>query len=446
LEIVIDKKGTTDATLKVNIKADDYQPKIKNKLKEYGKKVTLKGFRAGKVPASVVEKMYGKSIKIEEINQLLSDSVGKYIKEEKLNIIGYPLPDQHKASQIDWDNQSDFEFSYDLGLIPDFKYDLSDKVKITRYEIETDPAKVAETLDNIRRQHGKMDDAESVEAEDYVNGELKELAGEFTAATMIPMDKVAKDELKKFVGKKISDVIEFAIEKAFPEKSYIAHVTGLTKEEAETKTGKFSFTITGIRRSVPAELNQEFFDKIFGKDAVTTEEEFNQKLNDTIRDNYNREAEALISREVRKVLLANTKVELSGEFLKRFLLVNNEGKMTAEQIDKDFELYQGDLKWLLIRNKIGEDNEIKVDHTEVLSRTKELFMQQFGGMTSLTPEMDETMNKLAENYLTSENGKNYNRTFEDVYYTKVLKFIESKVSFVPKKITVDEFEKLVQQA
>lgn len=444
MEIVLDKKGATAATLKVTIKADDYQPKIQNKLKEYGKKVSLKGFRQGKVPTSVVEKMYGKSIKVDEINQLLSESVGKYIKEEKLNIIGYPLPDQSKAAKIDWDNQSEYEFSYDLGLIPEFKYELSDKVKVTRYEIEVDPKRVTETLDNIRRQHGRMDEAEVVEEGDYINGDMKELAGEFSTQTMIPSDKIAKGELKKFVGKKTGDVIEFDIEKAFTEKSSIAHVTGLTKEEAETKSGKFSFTVTGIRRSFPAALDQDFFDKIFGKDVVTSEEEFNKKLNETISQNYNRETEVLIARDIRKEFLASTKVELSAEFLKRFLMVNNEGKMTAEQIDKDFDLYQEDLKWLLIRNKIGEDNDVKVEHAEVIARTKELFMQQFGGLTTLSEEMDETMNKLADNYLASENGKNYNRTFEEVYYSKVLKLIESKVSFKDKKISVDEFEKLVQ--
>ncbi len=444
LEIVLDKKGSTAATLKVTIKADDYQPKLQSKLKEYGKKVSLKGFRQGKVPASVVEKMYGKSLKVDEINQLLSESVGKYIKEEKLNIIGYPLPDQNKAAKIDWDNQSEYEFSYDLGLIPEFKYDLSDKVKVTRYEIEVDPKRIAETLDNIRRQNGRMDEAEVVEEGDYINGDLKAVAGEFSTQTMIPSDKVAKDELKKFVGKKVGDVIEFDIDKAFTDKSSIAHVTGLTKEEAETTSGKFSFTITGIRRSFPAELNQEFFDKIFGKDVVTSEEAFNQKLSETIHQNYNRETEALVARDIRKDFLAATKVELNPEFLKRFLLINNEGKMTTEQIEKDFDLYQEDLKWLLIRNKIGEDNDVKVEHAEVITRTKELFMQQFGGLTSLSEEMDETMNKLADNYLASENGKNYNRTFEEVYYSKVLKLIESKVSFKDKKISVDEFEKLVQ--
>jgi trigger factor len=444
LEIVLDKKGATSATLKVTIKADDYQPKVQSKLKEYGKKVSLKGFRQGKVPTSVVERMYGKSLKVDEINQLLSESVGKYIKEEKLNIIGYPLPDQNKASKIDWDNQSEYEFSYDLGLIPEFKYELSDKVSVTKYEIEVDPKRVAETLDNIRRQQGKMDEAEVVEAGDYINGTMKSLTTDFSTETMIPSDKIAAAELKNFTGKKTGDVIEFDIDKAFTEKSSIAHVTGLTKEEAETTSGKFSFTVTGIRRSFPAELNQEFFDKIFGPGVVTSEEAFNQKLEETIRENYNREAEVLVSREVRKEFLANTKVEISEEFLKRFLLINNEGKMTPEQIDKDFNLYQDDLKWLLIRNKIGEDNDIKVEHSEVIARTKELFMQQFGGLTSLSEEMDETMNKLADNYLSSENGKNYNRTFEEVYYTKVLKFIESKLNFKTKKISVDEFEKLVQ--
>lgn len=444
MEIVLDKKGSTSATLKVTIKADDYQPKVQNKLKEYGKKVSLKGFRQGKVPTSVVERMYGKSLKVDEINQLLSESVGRYIKEEKLNIIGYPLPDQNKASKIDWDNQSEYEFSYDLGLIPEFKYELSDKVSVTKYEIEVDPKRVAETLDNIRRQQGKMDEAETVEAGDYINGTMRSATSDFSTETMIPSDKIAAGELNKFTGKKIGDVIEFDIDNAFTEKSSIAHVTGLTKEEAETTSGTFTFTVTGIRRSFPAELNQEFFDKIFGPGVITSEEAFNQKLEETIRDNYNREAEVLVSREVRKAFLANTKVEISEAFLKRFLLINNEGKMTSEQIDKDFDLYQDDLKWLLIRNKIGEDNDIKVEHSEVIARTKELFMQQFGGLTSLSEEMDETMNKLADNYLAAENGKNYNRTFEEVYYTKVFKFIESKLSFSTKKISVDEFEKFVQ--
>lgn len=444
MEIVLDKKGSTAATLKVTIKAADYLPTIQNKLKEYGKKASVKGFRPGKVPSSVVEKMYGKNLKMEEVNKLLSRTVSQYVKDEKLNIIGFPLPDQDSAAKIDWDNNSEFEFFYDLGLIPEFKYDLSEKIKVTKYEIEADSKNIAETLVNVRRQQGKMDEAEMVEEGDYINGEMKSLTTDFVTTTMIPTEKVSKSEINKFIGKKIGDVIEFDIDKTFGDKTSIAHVTGMTKEEAETTSGQFSFTVSGIRRSFPAELNQEFFDKIFGPGTVTTEDEFNAKLAETINQNYNREAEVLLAKNIRNELVSNTNIEISETFLKRFLLANNEGKITSEQIDADFKLYQDDLKWLLIRNKIGEDNSIKVDHAEVISRTKELFMQQFGGMTTLSEEMEETMNKLADNYLTAENGKNYNRTFEEVYYNKVLKLIESKISYKTKKLSVEEFEKLAQ--
>lgn len=443
MEIVLDKKSTTNATIKVQLTEADYQPKITAKLKEYGKNISLKGFRQGKVPAQLVEKMYGKSIKVDEINHLLTESVQNYVKDQNLKIIGYPLPDQQKAQSIDWDTQSNFEFYYEIGLIPDFKYELSDKVKVTKYTIKADAAKVEETIDNMRRQYGKMDDAEAAAEEDYLNGDMKEVASDFETKTMLPMNRIKKEALSLFLGKKAGDVITFDIEKIFDDASYIAYSTGLSKEEAATKKGKFTFTVTGVRRNTPAPLDQEMFDKVFGKDAVTNEADFRTRLLDTIQNNYSREAEALLSRDVRQYYLDNVKIDLDSEFLKRWLKVNNDGKMTDEQIDKDLDLYTNDLRWLLIRNKIGEDNSIQVDHQEVLNKTKELFLQQFGmSLESMGEEMAETIDKVAQNYLTSENGKNYNRTFEEVYYTKVLQLIESKITTVEKAISVDEFEKL----
>ncbi|MFN8415658.1 MAG: trigger factor [Cytophagaceae bacterium] len=443
MEIVLDKKSTTNATIKVQLTEADYQPKINAKLKEYGKNISLKGFRQGKVPAQLVEKMYGKSIKVDEINHLLTESVQNYVKDQNLKIIGYPLPDQQKAQSIDWDTQSNFEFYYEIGLIPDFKYELSDKVKVTKYTIKADAAKVEETIDNMRRQYGKMDDAETASEEDYLNGDMKEVASDFETKTLLPMNRIKKDALSLFLGKKAGDVITFDIEKIFEDASYIAYSTGLSKEEAATKKGKFTFTVTGVRRNTPAPLDQEMFDKVFGKDAVTNEADFRTRLLDTIQNNYTREAEALVARDVREYYLSNVKIDLDAEFLKRWLKVNNDGKMTDEQIENDIELYTKDLRWLLIRNKIGEDNSIQVDHQDVLNKTKELFLQQFGmSLEAMGEEMAETIDKVAQNYLTSENGKNYNRTFEEVYYTKVLQLIESKITLQEKSISVDEFEKL----
>lgn len=443
MEILLDKKGNTEAVLKIQLKAADYQPKISAKLKEYGKKVSLKGFRQGKVPAQVVEKMYGKSIKIEEVNQILMDAVSKYVKDQNLNIIGYPIPNVEEASKIDWDTQNDFDFYYDLGLIPEFKYELSDKIKINSYEIEANEEKANETLDNLRRQYGKMEDADAVEIGDFINGDLKEVSGEFESKTLLPSNRFVKSAHKLFAGKKVGDVISFDIEKIFEDASHIAHATGLSKEEAENKKGAFTFEITGIRRSTPAPLDQDFFDKMFGKDVVTTEEELRSKLLETIKENYSREAKALVAKEIRSYFLKNVSIDLSGEFLKKWLLLNNDGKLTKEQVEKDFDLYVEDLKWLLIRNKIGEDLGLKVEHTEIVDRVKAMFGQQFGMMT-ISEEMQETMNKIAENYLTSENGKNYQRVFEEVFYSKVLETIESKVTLNAKKIKVEEFEKLLQ--
>lgn len=445
MEIVLEKKSTTDAKLKVNLKEADYQPKIKEKLKEYGKKVSMKGFREGKVPASLISKMYGKSIMVDEINNLLYESVNSYIKENKLAIVGDPLPDADKTNSIDWDNQKDFEFVYDLGLVGDFNYELSDKVAINKYLINVEDKVVAETLDNLRKQYGKMVDGEAVTEGDFVKGQLKEVSGPYDQETLIPMNRVSKKDLAKFLGKKVGDKVEFIIEEAFEDPAYIEYVTGLKGDEAKSKKGKFEFTIVNIRHSELAPLDQEFFDKIFGKDVVTDEASFNTKLNETIKENYNRESEALLINDIRQYYIDNTKIELPIEFIKRWLLTSNQGKVTQEQIDKEFDGYLGELKWTLIKNKIAETNEVKVEHEEVVAKVREMMLQQFG-MNSVPEGMEDTFDKIVDNYLKENNGKNYMKMFEDAYNSKATEIIRSKIKITEKPVSVDEFKKAAKVA
>jgi trigger factor len=445
MEIVLEKKSTTDAKLKVNLKEADYQPKIKEKLKEYGKKVTLKGFRAGKVPASLIDKMYGKSILVDEINNLLYESVNSYIKENKLAIVGDPLPDAEKTNNIDWDNQKDFEFIYDLGLVGDFAYELSDKVNLTKYIISAEDKVITETLDNLRKQYGKMVDGETVLEDDFVKGQLKAIAGTYDKETLIPMNRVSKKDLSKFLGKKVGNKIEFVIEEAFEDPAYIEYVTGLPKEEAVVTKGKFEFTIVNIRHSELATLDQEFFDKIFGKDAVTTEAEFNEKLKETISENYNRESEALLINDIREYYIKNTNIELPIEFIKRWLLSSNQGKITQEQIDKEFDGYLSELKWTLIKNKIAETNEVKVEHEEVMGKVRNMMLQQFG-MNAVPEGMEDTFDKIVDNYLKENNGKNYVKMFEDAYNGKAVEVIRNKVKISDKNVSVEEFKKAAKIA
>lgn len=445
MEIVLEKKSTTDAKLKVNLKEADYQPKIKEKLKEYGKKVSMKGFREGKVPPALINKMYGKSILVDEINNLLYESVNSYIKENKLAIVGDPLPDAEKTNSIDWDNQKDFEFIYDLGLVGDFNYELSDKVAITKYQINVEEKVIAETLENLRKQYGKMIDGETVAEGDFVKGQLKELDGPYDQETLIPMNRVSKKELSKFIGKKVNDKVEFIIEEAFEDPAYIEYVTGLKGEEAKNKKGKFEFTITNIRHSELAPLDQDFFDKIFGKDVVTDETSFNTKLNETIKENYNRESEALLLNDIREYYINNTKIELPIEFIKRWLLASNQGKITQEQIDKEFDGYLNELKWTLIKNKVAETSDIKVEHEEVMAKVREMMLQQFG-MNAVPEGMEDTFDKIVDNYLKENNGKNYVKMLEDAYNSKAVEIIRSKIKITEKPVNVEEFKKAAKVA
>lgn len=443
MEITLEKQSATNATLKVNLKESDYRPKVAEKVKEYSKKVQLKGFRPGKVPASLVEKMYGKSILVEEINQILSDSITNYIRENKLQIIGEPLPDTQKSDNINWDTQKEFEFNYNLGLVPEFSLDLSPNVKLTKNVIKVEDKVVQETLENLRSQFGQSTNPEVSAEGDFLFGTLKEENGDFEFQSLFPTNKIRKSELSKFVGLKVDDKVTFEIENTFDDAADIAYVTGLSKEEAEKKQGIFSLTVSKINRSEPAELNQEFFDKVFGKDAVKSEEEFMAKLKSTIEENYQRESELLINHQIRKYYVDNTQIDLPADFLKQWLLVSNNGKITQEQIDKEFDLYLKELKWTLIKNKISEDNDIKAENDEIVGKTKEMVKQQFGGM-AFGAELEETFDKITDNYLKQDNGKNYIRMYEQLVNEKVLEAVKTKISISDKSVDVEEFRKIAE--
>jgi trigger factor len=258
---------------------------------------------------------------------------------------------------------------------------------------------------------------------------------------MIPLNKLKKSEAKKFIGKTKGDKVEFDIEKTFEDNAAIAHATGLPMEEAENKKGKFELEVTSISRSEPAPLDEEFFSKLFGKNAVKTVDEFNAKLKETITENYNKEAENLLNHDIQDHFVKETKIDLPDAFLKHWLYVSNNGKITEDQIEKEYNLYVNEVKWNLIKNKIAEGSDLKVDNQEVIDKTKEMIGQQFGNM-NFGDEMAETFNKIADNYLKQDNGKNYMKMFEQVFLDKVLSLIKGKISLQEKQINVDEFKKI----
>ena len=443
MDITLDKKTATEASIKITLNEADYQPKVEEKIKEYRKKANIKGFRPGKVPESMIRKMYGKPILVDEVNNLLSTSVTNYIKENKIRVLGDPLPNIQEAEKVDWDNQKEFTFTYDIGTAGDFSFDLSENVKVEAYEIEVDDKVMEETLDNLKKQFGEMENPETTEAGDMIYADLKSEDGSFEHTGLIAIDEIEEKEQKKFIGLKKEDTVTFDIQKTFKDESGISRATGKNAEEAKELSGNYTITVKNINRRKPAELNQELFDKIFGKDAVSSEEEFIQKVKETISENYNREAENYTNQKIQDTLLENTSIELPDEFLKRWLVVANQGKVTPADVEREYDMYTRDLRWNLIMNRVTEENEVKVENEEVMAKVKEMINQQLA--SSGMPGMEEHLDTFAQNYIQGENGQNYMKVYNQVHAEKVMEIVKNKISLNKKKVTADEFRKSLSE-
>ena len=371
MNITLDQPSPTDGLIKITLSESDYQPKVEEKVKEYSRKMNIKGFRQGKVPGGVVRKMYGKSILVEEVNHLLSHTVSEYIKEKKLHVLGDPLPNQEKAMLIDWDTQKEFEFEFQVGLVEDFAIDISSNVKIKSHLIEVDNKVVDEAVEDIKKRFGTTTNPETSDVEDSLMGDVTDAAGQ-KKASYIPIAKLAATEQKKFTGLKKDEEVVFDVEKLSEDALVISQAVNSTEEEAKNLKGSFTLKISTINRTVPAELNQDLFNKVFGKEVVASEEEFINKIRATIAENYQRESDHMLEHEIQHHLVDHTKLNMPDTFLKRWLKATGNGKITDEVIGKEFDDYKNGLKWDLIKNKIAEEQKISVESGEVKERAKQL--------------------------------------------------------------------------
>lgn len=444
MDITLDKKGNTEASIKIHLKEEDYQPQIEEKVKEYRKKANLKGFRPGKVPPAIIKKMYGKGIKVEEINQLISQSLPKYIKDQALNLVGEPLPNYEGSENIDWETQKDFEFTYDIGFVNEFKYNVSESLKITKYQLELSDKEVDETITNLKEQFNDTENTEEVAKGDIINGKVVQKDGELENETSLDLKQLDEKQAKVFVGAKNGDEVVFDIRETHPEDRDVAVLLAKSPEEVSEIKGEFGFTITSILHRKPAELNQDFFDKVFGKDAVKSEEEFREKVKATMQENYDRETDNLLMLDIRNTLVDHTEFEIPEDFLKRWLMERNEGNVTQEQIDKEFSDYVRDLRWNLIINKISEDKELKVEHDDVKVKARQMIEEQLG-QSGLLGQLGDNLDPFVDNYLKGDNGNNYMQVFNQARTEKIFDYVKENVTLEEKKITVEQFKEEVDK-
>lgn len=447
MNITQEKINNLSSVVTVKIQPDDYRERVEKAIKTQAKKAKLPGFRPGMVPASHIKRMYGKSILVDEINNLLSDSLTSYINDNKIEVLGQPLPKVDNSKEFNWDYNDEFEFNYELGLAPEFEIALSDADKLTAYQIKADAETLESRIKNLRKSYGKMTNPEVSAEDDVLYAELVQLSSDgsvfeegISNTASIRLDSV-KDEAigKSLIGLKIEDVVELDLKKAFDnDAAAIAKVLNIPEEDAAELQSKFRLTVKNINRLEEADLNQEFFDKIYPDGEVTTEEQFRTKVTEEIEAMMMQNADQKLHNDLVQYGLDKVKLELPDDFLKRWLKETNQN-ITAEELENGYNDFAKNLKWTLIENKIIKDNKIEIKYEDVLASAKQKLDAQFR-MYSPQALPEEQLTQYTVQFL--QNKENANRTFEEVKAQKVFEYLKSVITLDKKEIDYNKFIEL----
>lgn len=434
-----------NAIVKIELKASDYKAQVDAKLLNYRKTADMPGFRKGKVPMGVINKRYAIPVKVEEINKVLSDSLTKYIVDEKLDILGNPLPKD--GAHINWEAQEDFTFEYEVGLAPNFEIKISNKNKLDYYTITADKAMVDKYAEDITKRYGKMSSPEKVEDKDLVYGTFleldangKEMEGGISHQASISLETLSTKKLKtEFIGASKGAIITIDPKKSFVKGTDVASLLNIEKEPFELLSAKFSFTIDNISRMQPAELTIELFDKMYGAGVVKTEKEFRSKIASEAEAMFVAESDRKFQNDAVEYLLDKTSFELPEEFLKKWMQTVSETPVTREEIESQFVGYKTSLKWQIIENRIAKENKLSVSRAEAISETKKLISAQMAQYGQLSPE-EEMLEQYANQVLANkEEEKNI---YDKAFASKMTQFFKENFKMNEKKITYDEFIKL----
>lgn len=443
MDITQEKTGNLNAVVKIKIAPADYSAKVEKAIKDQAKKAQLPGFRKGMVPPAHIKKMYGKSILVEEVNNLLNDTLSNYIAEQKLEILGQPLPQLENEREFKWDNTDEFEFDYELGLAPAFDVNISSKDQFTEYVIKADSETLESRIKNIRRSYGKMTNPEVAAEGDVLYAELVQLGadgavfeGGITNTATLRLDLI-KDEaiLKTLVGLKKDDVVTINITKALDDNAAVAKALNISEEDAADLQSDFQLTVKNVNRLEESDLNQEFYDKIFPDGSVTDEAAFRAKITEEVEGMFKQDAERKLSNDIYEDLLKKHTFELPDEFLRRWLKATNE-KLTDEELAEGYDDFAKNLKWTLIENKIIKDNSIEIKYEDVVQAAKAKLDAQFR-MYSPAPLPEDQLAQYAVQFLQEK--ENANRVFEEVKALKTFEQIKSIVTLEPKDIDYDKF-------
>jgi len=427
-----------NAIVKVAITKDDYSDKVDKILKDYKKQANIPGFRKGQVPMGLIKKQYGKAVLVDEVNKLLQDNLNKYLTEEKLDVLGNPLPKQQ--DNFNWEAE-DFSFEFELGLAPNFEVALKTKKPITSYKIVADKKMIDEQVDRIIKQYGKLISKSEVGKNDELTGTFRNEEEEIDHKSNLEMSKVkSKKAIDGLRGKKVGDTVILKTKGLFKEDYLLSGALGIQKEKAEKLNIEVSFTIEEINERESANLDQELFDKLFGKDAITSEKELRERIKEDSEKQFEQQADQKLLNDVTERLIETIKFDLPSGFLKKWIQTTGEKSLSEEEANDEYEKSEKGLRYQLIEGKIIKDNGIEIQFDELKEFAKGFIKSQMAQYGQLNPQ-EEELDNIATRVLG--NQEEVKRLSEQLMSQKLISLYKEKANLKKKEVTYDNFVKEV---
>ncbi len=432
-----------NAEIIISMTPADYEAKVNEGLKKVQRQANMPGFRPGKVPAGLIKKQYGTQIMVDEINKLLNDSIYKYIEENKIDILGNPLPKDQTS--VDFTKQTDFEFVYQIGLAPDFKINLDSSNVFSQKVVKVDDELIEKYLKDIRRNYGKPATPDVSTEKDVVFVDINELdetgsikPGGIFKSTSLSYERVKNEKAKaKLLGLKRDDKVVININELFDTSVDKSVTLGIEKDLADATSCDLQLTVKNISRMEEAELNQELFDKIYGPGVIEGEEAFRAKIREELSLMFSADSDRFLRTEVENKLVEKLNLQLPDTFLKRWLAYANEKPVTPEEIESDYPNYAKAMQWRLIENKIIKDNGLQVSADEAKEEAKTFVRSEYARYGQTATEED--LEKISKDILGRE--KDAQKIFENLYSKKVLALIREKCTLQTNEVSYDDFFK-----
>ncbi len=424
-----------NAVLTVEVSKEDYSGNVEKVLNNYRKTANIPGFRKGHIPMGMVKKQYGKAVLVEEVNKVLQEALHKFLTEEKLDILGNPLP--KNESEINWE-ADDYSFEFELGLTPEFNVDVKGK-EVLQYKIVADDEMLNNQVKTIRKQYGKLISKKEVEKGDEITGTFTSTEKEIEKKTTLSTDEIAgKKQLESLIGAKVGDTVILKTKGMFADDHDNQKYLGVAHDDAHGLDIEVSFKIEEVNKREMAELNQELFDKLFGEAKVTSEKELKEKIKEDAEGQFAQQSDQKLLNDVVESLIENTKFDLPKEFLQRWIAMSGEKRLSEEDAKAEYERSEKGLRYQLIEGKLRAENKLQVTFEELKDYSKNMIKAQMAQFGQTNPT-DEELESIAARILS--NKEEIERLSEQLNTTKLLNFFKENAKLKTKEVTYDKFIK-----